>query len=166
MGAWLSQHVVPEEHDKSPLWLVGHSHPQRRVIDILITWLQTERTLEVANRKERQWIRFAEKLLALKFFCFCNRTVEMRTLKMLLISEDYYKQQKKQPYCLRRLLPRQSVPRLQWQIRELRLLLKRWRIKLENELFHSRLLRTGPRLVQDVHFDVPPWLLDEFRDDP
>ena len=73
---------------------------------------------------------------------------------------------KKQPYCLRRLLPRQSVPRLQWQIRELRLLLKRWRIKLENELFHSRLLRTGPRLVQDVHFDVPPWLLDEFRDDP
>ena len=94
MGAWLSQHVVPEERDKSPLWLVGHSHPQRRVIDILITWLQTEWTLEVANRKERLWIRFAEKLLALKFFCFCNRTVEMRTLKMLLISEDYYKQQK------------------------------------------------------------------------
>ena len=166
MGAWFSQHVVPEEHDKPPLWLVRPSHPRRQVIDILVTWLQTERTLEVANRKERQWIRFAEKLLALKFFCFCTRTMEMHALKMLLISEDYYKQQQSQPYCLRRLLPRQSVLRLQWRIRELRLLLKRWRIKLENELFYSRLLRTGPSLVQDVHINVPPWLLDEFSEDP
>ena len=166
MGAWISQHVVPEEHDKPPLWLVRRSHPRRRVIDILVTWLQTERILEVANRQERHWIRFAEELLVLKFFCCCNRTVEMRTLHMLLISENYYRQQQSLPYHLRRLSPRHSVPRLQWHIRQLRQLLKNWRITLEKEIFHSRLVRSGPRMVRTMHIDVPQWLLDEFSEDP
>ena len=166
MGAWFSQHVVPEEHDKPPLWVIRRSHPRRRVIDILVTWLQTERTLQVANRKERHWIRFAEKILVLQYFCFYTRIVETHALMMLLISEDHYKQQQSQPYCLRRLLPRHSVSRLQWRMRDLRLLLKHWRIKLENEVFHCQIMREGPRVMKELNIDVPPWLLDEFSEDP
>ena len=166
MGAWLSQHVVPEEHEKPPLWVLRRAHPRRRVIDILITWLQTERTLQVANHNERHWIRLAEKILMLQDFCFYTLVEENQALMMMLISEDYYKRQQSLPYCLRRLLPRHSVPRLQWRIRELRLLLKQWRIKLENEVFHAQIMRVGPRIVKDCHIDVPQWLLDEFSDDP
>ena len=166
MGVWLSQHVVPEEHEKPPLWVVRGAHPRRQVIDVLLTWLQTEKTLEVANHKARHWIRFAEKILMLQDFCFYTLVEENQALMMILVSEHYYKRQQSQPYGLRRLLPRHSVTRLQWRIRDLRLLLKHWRIKLENEVFHCRIMRAGPRVVQDLHIDVPPWLLDEFSDDP
>ena len=51
-------------------------------------------------------------------------------------------------------------------MRDLRLLLKHWRIKLENEVFHCQIMREGPRVMKELNIDVPPWLLDEFSEDP